>query len=344
MTGEIRWRQDWGAPSRETAAIDPDRALIDPHHHLWPDRAAGMVPARPYLARELVADVGSGHRVVATVAVEARAGYREDGPAELAPVGETKFLVDQAQVLSTLPGAPRLAGIVAYADLSVGARVAEVLVAHIEAGAGLMRGVRQMAAFDPAGLNFPFIPPGLYADARFREGVRELGEAGLTFDAWHFHIQQAEFVALAKACPQTTFVIDHYGTPLGVGAYAGMQEEVAATWREGVRQTAALPNVFVKLSGFAMHATGAPWIDAACQPTSDDIAARAAPWFAWLLEQFGPRRCMFASNFPVDKTGVSYLVLWNAYKKLAQGLARDEIDALCRGTAARVYRLQGVDE
>jgi predicted TIM-barrel fold metal-dependent hydrolase len=341
MTGEVRWRQDWGTPAREPA-LDPGRPLIDPHHHFWPDRAAGTVPAGPYLAADLTADL-AGHRVVATVAIEAHAAYHQAGPPELAPVGETEFLARQAKALAAVSGAPRLGGIVAHADLRLGDRVAQVLEAHRQAAGGLLRGVRQMAAYAANGPNYSPVAGDLYADPSFRQGVRRLGEAGLVCDVWHFHTQQADFAALARACPQTTFVVDHYGTPLGVGGYAGRQGEVAAEWRRELPELADLPNVFVKASGFCMSLTGSPWREDPNQPTSDQIADAAAPWFAELMAQFGPRRCMFASNFPVDKTSVAYTVLWNAYKKLAAKLSDEEADALCRGTAAKVYRIEQGD-
>jgi predicted TIM-barrel fold metal-dependent hydrolase len=337
MTGEARWRQDWGRPVREPA-IDPARPLIDPHHHLWPERAAGTTPAGPYLARDLADDLASGHRVVATVAVEAGASYWQGGAPELASVGETEFLAAQAAALAAMPGAPRLGGIVAHVDLRLGDRVKPVLEAHAEAAGGLLRGVRQMAAFAADGPQYSPLP-NLYADQAFRQGVRALGAAGLTFDAWHFHLQQGDFAELARACPETTFVLDHYGTPLGVGAYAGRGAEVMADWRRSLPALAALPNVYVKASGFCMSMTGSRWREHPDPPTSAQLAAEAQPWFDALIAHFGPGRCMFASNFPVDKTGVAYRVLWNAYKTLAAGFSEAEIDALCRGTAAKVYRI-----
>lgn len=326
----------------EEAIIDAGRPLVDPHHHLWARREAGASAADPYLAADFLTDVDCGHRVVATVAVEAVSGYRTQGPPELAPVGETEFLVAQAAALSELSRAPRLAGIVGYADLRLGERVGDVLDAHLDAGKGLFRGVRQMAAYDPQGPRYGFIPPGVYGDPSFCAGLRELGERGLTFDAWHFHSQQPEFVALARACPQTTFVLDHFGTPLGVGGYADRAAEVMAAWRKDMRETASLPNVFVKASGFLMGATGL-W-RAGVAATSDQVAAIAEPWFDGLIEIFGPERCMFASNFPVERTCVRYAVLWNAFKKLAARLPAAGVDALCRATAARAYRLEGIPE
>jgi L-fuconolactonase len=338
VSAPVRWRQDWGRPVREPA-LDPDRPLIDPHHHLWPDRQAGTVPAGPYLARDLLADLDCSHRVVATVAIEAGAAYRPCAPAELAPVGESAFLAGQAAALAKLPGAPPLAGVVAHADLRLGARVEGVLDEHEAASVGLLRGIRQMGAFHPPA-SLAYAPSGLYADAGFREGIRRLGARGLTFDAWHFHPQARDFAELVRACPDTTFVLDHFGTPLGVGDYAGRREAALAEWRAGLAELAALPNLVVKASGFWMWMTGSPWRDAPDPPTSEEAANWARPVFEALVEAFGPQRLMFASNFPVDKTAIAYGVLWNAFKTLARGLSQDETDALCRGTAARTYKLE----
>ena len=316
--------------------VDPGREIVDPHHHLWRDADHG---AGDYLLPDLRADLGSGHRIVQTVFVECGAGYRADGPEPLRPVGEPELVAEQA-ALSEEDGGAVIAGIVASADLRLPLdQLDEVLDAHEAAAGGRFRGIRHAlsSAPDPSFLLIPGrAPAGLAHDPDFRRGVAHLGERGLTYDTWHYHHQMPEFVELARAVPGTTMILDHFGTPLGVGPYAGRHDEIFATWCDDIRDAAGCPNVVAKLGGLAMPDNGFAWHLGERPPTSDAFAEAQSPWIEHALAVFGPERCMFESNFPVDRYSVSYRVLWNAYKKIAgrHGQARD---ALLRGTAARVY-------
>jgi len=311
--------------------VDPSQPIVDSHHHLWPD--GGVLP---YGMAELVTDTGSGHAVVATVFVECRAAYRE-GPAREAPLGETAFVAAETV---RYPHAP-VAAIVAHADLRAPGLDA-LLDAHVDLGHGLFRGIRHAAACDPHPevLAIPgSAPPGLYADADFRRGVGRLGRRSLTYDAWHYHHQNADFAALARAVPDTVMVLDHFGTPLGVGAYAEHREEIERQWREDIAAIARCENVVAKLGGLAMPDNGFGWHQRDRPPTSDDLVAAQQRYYLHTIECFGPERCMFESNFPVDRFSVSYRVLWNAMKKMAAPFSVTERRALFSGTAARVYRI-----
>lgn len=317
--------------------VDPGQRIIDPHHHLWP--AGGALPYGP---AELEADVDSGHDIVATMYMECRAGYRADGPAHLLPVGETEFVVQASQQTSR----PLIAGIIARADLRLdstpGGLLDEVIDAHEQAGAGLFRGIRQPGAWDPHPEEFAIAgraPEHLYEDPAFRAGVRRLGERGLTYDTWHYHHQNPAYLELARAVPETTFVLDHFGTPLGVGRFADKRDEIFDQWRLDVAEIAGCPNVVAKLGGLAMPDNGFPWVGAERPPTSDEVLALQGRYYEHMIECFGPERCMFESNFPIDRYSLSYAVFWNACKKLVAGYSPDERDALFFGTAARVYRL-----
>jgi len=331
-------RPEWYARVDEEVA-DPDRRIVDPHHHLW------EVPDADYLLEHLWADTGSGHRVEKTVFVECHAAYRTDGPEHLRPVGETGFVAAIAETSAAGPGA-RIAGIVAHADLRLGApgdsRLDEVLDAHEEAGDGLFRGIRQAISCPehPRTLLIPGrAPAGLAADEAFRAGVRRLGERGLTYDSWHYHVQLPEFTELCRAAPDTAIVLDHFGTPLGVGPYEGRRDEVFARWRDDLAELARCPNVVAKLGGLAMPDNGFGWHDAERPPTSDEVVAAHRPYFLHAIECFGPDRCMFESNFPVDRLSLSYRVLFNAFKKMVADFSDAEQDAMFSGTAERVYRL-----
>lgn len=317
----------------EENVLDPDQRIIDPHHHLWPSE--GMLP---YGLSELHVDVDTAHKVERTVFVECRAAYLSDGPAWLRPIGETNFVAHEAARDS--PGL--IAGIVAHANLSDAEHLDEVLDAHAEAGHGLFKGIRDAAASAvyPETLMIPGrAQPGLYEDPAYRAGVSKLGQRSLTYDAWHYHLQNREFAALARAVPETMMVLDHFGTPLGVGPYASQREEIFEQWRLDIAEIAKCDNVVAKIGGLAMPDNGFGWQNAERPPTSDEFVERQRRYYDHTIECFGPERCMFESNFPVDRFSLSYRVLWNALKKIAAPYSTSERHAMFYSTAARVYRL-----
>ena len=327
-------RDDWLAQVQEPV-IDPAREIVDPHHHLW-DRNGAR-----YLLEQLWADTNAGHNVVQTVFVECRSGYLDDGPAHLRPVGETRFVADIAGVSAANPNAATVAAIVSHADLRH-PDLDTVLDAHIEAGRGLFRGIRHAGAHEPSpdALTIPGrAPAGLYGDADFRRGVARLGERGLTYDTWHYHHQNRDFRDLALAVPGTTLVLDHFGTPLGVSQYARRRAEIFAAWKDDIAAIAECPNVVAKLGGLAMPDNGFGWHERAAPPTSDEFVEAQAPYYQHAIACFGPERCMFESNFPVDRISLGYAVLWNGLKKLAADYDEAAQTALFSGTARRVYRL-----
>lgn len=312
--------------------VEPDLPIVDPHHHLWP-----VGGALPYGLDALHGDVAGGHRVEQTVFVECHAAYRTDGPREFAPVGETEFVAGQARRDSPL----LISAIVAHADLRL-ANLDDVLDAHEVAGGGLFRGIRDALSYaeHPEVLSIPGrAPAGLYADPAFRAGVARLAERGLTYDTWHYHYQNREFLELARALPGTTMVLDHFGTPLGVGPYASQREEIFTQWQRDIAEIARCENVVAKLGGLAMRDNGFGWDSAARPATSDQLVAAQRRYYLHAVECFGPERCMFESNFPVDRFSVSYRTVWNAFKKMAAAFSVDEKAAMFSGTAKRIYRL-----
>jgi predicted TIM-barrel fold metal-dependent hydrolase len=313
--------------------IDPDVPIIDPHHHLWP-LGQGM----PYSLVDLEADLASGHNVIDTVFVECHSSYRADGPEHLRPVGETDFVTSASEASSR----QLIGGIVAHADLTDGEHLDEVLDAHVDAARGRLRGIRHAGshALHPEVLMIPGrAPAGLYADEAFRSGVGRLGERGLTYDTWHYHYQNPEFADFARTVPGTTIILDHFGTPLGVGPYANQREEIYEKWWADVADIATIPNVFAKLGGMAMPDNGFGWNQAELPPTSDEFVTAQRRYYDRMIECFGPERCMFESNFPVDRFSLPYRTLWNALKKIAAPYSDAERDRMFRGTAAEIYRL-----
>jgi predicted TIM-barrel fold metal-dependent hydrolase len=317
--------------------LEPDLPICDPHHHLWDH------PDSRYLLDELLADTGSGHNVVSTVFVECASMYRADGPEALRPVGETEFVNGIAAMsASGRYGATRACvGIVGFADLTLGAAVGDVLDAHMAVGPRF-KGIRHAAGWDasPSVRNSHTDPfEHMLEDAKFREGFAELGKRGLSFDAWLYHHQIDELTDLARAFPETTIVFDHFGGPLGIGPYEGRRAELFPVWAESVSALARCPNVVAKLGGLVMPINGFGFHKQERPPSSDEIVAATGDYYRHAMECFSPARCMFESNFPVDKQSCSYAVLWNAFKKLANGCSASEKADLFHDTAARAYRL-----
>lgn len=327
-------RPEWLALGPEEV-LEPDVPIVDAHHHFY-DR-----PGWTYLADEFLADVQTGHNVRATVYMQAQTRYREDGPAQLRPVGETAYVAAAAEALAA-GGVRVAAGIVGHADLRQGARVREVLQAHIAAGRGRFRGIRHLTAWDAdASLVNPLsaAPARLLLDRAYREGVAQLAPLGLSYDAWLFFPQLPELLDLAKALPDTPVIVNHCGGIVRIGAYAERRAEVFGLWAQSMRALAALPNVFVKLGGLGMRINGFGFEQGERPPTSQHLADTWKPWMHTLIEAFGAERCMFESNFPVDKGSYGYATVWNAFKRLAAGASATERQALFEGTARRVYRL-----
>lgn len=332
-------RRDWLAQRREPA-LEPDLPIIDPHHHLWGP------PRQSYLAGELLADISEGHDIRATVFVQCRERHRTEGPENLRPVGEAEFAagVGEAQDASDPDGPKICAGIVSFAQLKLGAEVREVLEAHIEAGNGRFRGIRQSAVFDPSGLRTASVPsePGILLDPKFREGFAELAPAGLSYDSWAYFHQMPELTDLARAFPETTIIMDHVGGVLGIGPYAGRRDEIFAEWARNIDEIAKCPNVSVKLGGLGMHTCGFGFHEEDQPPSSETLAEAWRPYLEHCIDRFGVERAMYESNFPVDGTSCSYGILWNAFKRVSAGASADEKAALFHDTAARVYRLDGL--
>jgi predicted TIM-barrel fold metal-dependent hydrolase len=337
---QIAVREDWLALTAEEI-LDPALPIIDPHHHLWDH------PGERYLLDDLRRDLGSGHDIRATVFIQCGAMYRADGPEALRPLGETEFANGVAAMGASGRYGPArpCAGIVGLVDLTLGEAVAPLLEAHLRAAGPRFRGVRNRTAWHPSPevrSNLTAPPPGPLGQPAFTEGARVLARFGLPLDIWCYHTQLPLVLALARAVPELTIVLDHVGGPLGVGPFAGRRGEVFAEWKRDLLALAACPNLVVKLGGLAMEVGGFGFDLAERPPGSAMLAEAWRPYIETCIEAFGPQRCMFESNFPVDKGMCSYAVLWNAFKRLAAGAGAAERAALFSGTAARIYRLDGI--
>ncbi len=331
-------RAEWLALRTETT-IEPDLPIVDPHHHFWVKGDAR------YLVPEFLADVADNN-VRATVFIECREHYRADGDPDFRPLGETEFVLTTAGVQPGPHGPIDIcAGIVGYVDLRLGDRAKAVLEAQIETGKGRFRGIRNISAWhpDPAARGSLSNPPhDLLLQPDFRKGFAHLAPLGLTFDAYMYHSQLSDLRDLARAFPTTSIVIDHSGGMLGIGPYKGKRKEAFADWRKGMAAVAENENTFVKIGGLGLRAYGLAVHEERLPPTSEMLAGLWRDTIEACIELFGTRRCMFESNFPVDKGSCGYTAMWNAYKRVTASYSAAERTDLFRDTATRFYKLSAV--
>jgi len=334
MSNYIAVRNAWLALDQEEI-LEPSLPIVDAHHHFY-DR-----PGWRYLADDYLADACSGHNVRASVYMQALTRYRTDGAEAFKPLGETEFVIASTNAITDIP-LTMAQGIVGYANLRLGAAVRDVLEAHLEAGQGRFRGIRHLSTWDadPSLANpLSVVPQGLLLDRAYREGVRQLAPLSLSYDAWLFFPQLPELLDLARTFPQTSVIVNHCGGIVRIGTYAQRRTEIFDIWSKSMHALAALPNVYVKLGGLGMRINGFDFEKAERPPASQYLADTWKPWMYTLIEAFGTERCMFESNFPVDKGSYSFATVWNAFKRLTTGASATERQALFEGTARRVYRL-----
>ena len=344
VTGRYRYPppdRAWLAQCVEPV-IAPRLPILDAHHHLWEEGG------HPYLLDEILEDTASGHKLRATVFVQAHYGYRRTGPAHLAPLGETERVMAIRRAAADLGNKPDIAAaIVGFADLTLGDKVDGVLEGHRAIAGAVLRGIRHSVSRDehfPEGIVIRPAPAGMLADPAYRRGLARLAAGGLTYDAMLYHSQLPELYHMARAMPDLNIVLDHIGCILGVGHYEGRERQSFRDWKAAMVMLAQCPNVSVKIGGFGMIVCGARWHERPMPPSSEELAEAWRPYVETCVELFGPQRCMFESNFPVDKAMYSYRTLWNAFKRLTTGWSADEQRLLFHDTAARCYGLPLLDE
>ena len=322
--------------------LSPHIPLVDTHHHFWGEGHFGAARFGSFLPEDFIATVGSsGHRLAATVYVDCGWAFRGSGPEHLRCVGETEYVETVAgQFASTdSPAGQLCAGIVGRADLMLGDAVADVLEAHLEASPSRFRGIRELVAHDPDAYQALKIPPGKLLNARFRAGFGRLAPLGLSCDLLCAHGMLDDVVGLARAFPGTSIILDHLAGPVGIGRFSGKRQEVLANWRNRIEILARFPNISIKLSGVGADVMGFGWHHGGSAPDSATVAEAISPYIHAAVDAFSPSRCMFGSNFPVDRQSFNYGVMWNAFKRAAARYSNEEQRQLFFGTAARIYRL-----
>ncbi len=325
------------------AALEPELPICDPHHHIWAQRHEPAAYQR-YLLPELAADIrDSGHNIRSTVFIEVKAFYRSGGPQAMQPVGEVEHVDGVADESARgKHGSTKIAAsIVGHADLKLGDAVAPVLEA-MQVASPRFRGIRHAAGWDASEELAKRDIQGVMSTTQYRAGARVLAKMGLTLDNSLYHTQLDELAEFARAVPELTIVLNHIGGLVRVGPYGGdanRDNEVLADWRRGIANVASCPNIVLKLGGVGQKRFGYDWHTRAKPIGSEELANALAPLMHYCIEKFGPNRCLFESNFPVDKVSYSYGVVFNAFKRLSKGYSASERAALFHDTAARVYRI-----
>ncbi|MBP8232137.1 MAG: amidohydrolase family protein [Rhizorhabdus sp.] len=331
-------RKAWRDQVVETA-LEPDIAIVDAHHHVWEDKP--FPPFDPYDDRDLLVDkTQSGHRIVGTVFVDSHTSYRSDGPEALRVVGETDYAARIAEAALARGGteAGICAAIVPSADLRLGAAVVEVLDAHA-AATPRFRGIRHMVAYDPDVPHSHHNGAGLMLRDDFRAGVAELVKRDLSFEAWLLQPQLPELITLARIFPDARIILNHLGGPLTIGRFAADPKASFAAWKADMATLATCPNVSVKVGGLNMGMAGVDAAGLDAPLGSAQLAEAQRDYILTGIDLFGPARCMFESNVPVDSHNASYTVIWNVFKRLSSGFFADERARLFKDTAMEVYRI-----
>ena len=335
-------QQEWLAQITEEI-IDPEQRIVDPHHHLWPGVSSDSSEnSNQYLLEDLWADTGSGHNVTNTVFIDCSQCYWNSTDQALNPVGETEFVKKIADESKADPKQATISGIVGHVDMLLGFEAERVLEKHLEIGQELFKGIRHAGGWDP----HPDVRnshhdacEGLYLQPNFLDGLQTLAKLGYVFEAWQYHHQIPQITELAKQFPDLIIILNHFSGPLGIGPYENKHADIFPQWQKDLKELSLHENVFAKLGGLAMPVNGFGFHIQDKPPTSDEFILKQKAYYETALEYFTPKRCMFESNFPVDKTSISYPVLWNAFKKLATSYSASEKDQLFYKTASTVYRI-----
>src|SRR6185369_1997997 len=282
------------------------------------------------------------HRIVGSVHVQCHSMYRADGPEEMRPVGETEFVNGvAAQSASGAYGSAKVCtGIIGTTDLMLGTRVEPVLEAHLRAGGGRFRGIRPSLAWhESSQVRALDIKPHILMQQQAREAIACIEKLNLSLDVWLFFTQLDEALDVCRSFPGLKVVIDHAGGPVGIGPYEGQREAVFAEWHKRIQALAQCPNAVIKLGGLAMRYGGFNFNKLPSPPSSDLLLEKWKPYVEACIQSFGPSRCMFESNFPIDRGMCNYHVLWNAFKKMTLHYSPEEREYLFRRTAVETYKL-----
>ena len=334
-------RQEWLNQHIEDPIL-PNFPIIDPHHHLW-DVGFGR-----YYIEELLEDINSsGHNIEATVYIMSSSNtkiYAKDGLEEFKPLTEIEFATSEGKRADLIPDnkVKVNASIVGSVDLTFGSKLEPVLEKAINISEGRLKGIRMLLAShsDPR-ISSGAVKSdlGLMLHPNFIDGAKCIQNADLSLDFWIYHTQLNEMEKIARALPDLTIILNHIGGPIHLGEYEGKQAATHREWRSAMMRLSRIPNINVKLGGLGMAVNGAKFHNSKFPPNSVQLSDVWKPWIYETIDMFGFDRCMFESNFPVDKGSCSYGALWNAFKILAKDMSDDEINKLFSKNAAKIYKI-----
>ena len=334
--------EDWLNLKREQPLF-PDLPIIDPHHHLW-DVGFGK-----YYVEELLNDINtSGHNIKATVYIMSSSNtkiYSKEGPEEYKTLREIEFATKEGKRSDLIlnNNIKVNASIVGSLDLTHGNKLKPVIEKGIEVSEGRLKGIRMLLAShkDPRIISGAVKSDlGLMLHPNFIEGAKCLQDAGLSLDFWIYHTQLLEMERIAKALPDLNIILNHIGGPIHIGEYEGKQALTHREWRSAMMRLSRLPNINVKLGGLGMAVNGAKFHLNSKPPHSKDLSEIWKPWIYETINMFGFERCMYESNFPVDKGSCSYGSLWNAFKIISEDMSEEEKNKLFYENAARIYKIK----
>ena len=334
-------RQEWLDQHIEDP-ISPNIPIIDPHHHLW-DVGFGR-----YYIEELLEDINSsGHNILSTVYIMSSSNtkiYSKDGLEEFKPLKEIEFATSEGKRADLIPNnkVKVNASIVGSVDLTYGNKLQPVLEKAVNISEGRLKGIRMLLAShtDPR-ISSGAVKSdlGLMLHPNFIDGAKCIQNANLSLDFWIYHTQLNEMEKIARALPELTIILNHIGGPIHLGEYEGKQAATHREWRSAMMRLSRIPNINVKLGGLGMAVNGAKFHNNKFPPNSVQLSDVWKPWIYETIDMFGFDRCMFESNFPVDKGSCSYGALWNAFKILAKDMSDDEINKLFSKNAAKIYKI-----
>ena len=334
-------RQEWLNQLIEDP-ISPNIPIIDPHHHLW-DVGFGR-----YYIEELLEDINSsGHNILSTVYIMSSSNtkiYSKDGLEEFKPLTEIEFATSEGKRADLIPNnkVKVNASIVGSVDLTYGNKLKPVLEKAVNISEGRLKGIRMLLAShtDPR-ISSGAVKSdlGLMLHPNFIDGAKCIQDANLSLDFWIYHTQLNEMEKIARALPDLTIILNHIGGPIHLGEYEGKQAATHREWRSAMMRLSRIPNINVKLGGLGMAVNGAKFHNSKFPPNSVQLSDVWKPWIYETIDMFGFDRCMFESNFPVDKGSCSYGALWNAFKILAKDMSDDEINKLFSKNAAKIYKI-----
>jgi L-fuconolactonase len=334
-------RQEWLNQLIEDPIL-PNIPIIDPHHHLW-DVGFGR-----YYIEELLEDINSsGHNILSTVYIMSSSNtkiYSKDGLEEFKPLTEIEFATSEGKRADLIPNnkVKVNASIVGCVDLTYGNKLKPVLEKAVNISEGRLKGIRMLLAShtDPR-ISSGAVKSdlGLMLHPNFIDGAKCIQDANLSLDFWIYHTQLNEMEKIARALPDLTIILNHIGGPIHLGEYEGKQAATHREWRSAMMRLSRIPNINVKLGGLGMAVNGAKFHNSKFPPNSVQLSDVWKPWIYETIDMFGFDRCMFESNFPVDKGSCSYGALWNAFKILAKDMSDDEINKLFSKNAAKIYKI-----